>query len=176
MTAARALTDSQRLVSSWRAGVLSLPEHQIPCPGMIWIEPGPKGRPGVWRSVRKAMLVFLDDWGEAAADLGWSTEQLFGVHRAAAALRADSTGALVTVFPRRVVAMCEREITLERRGSIQTFRGLTNPADSVPIWLFGRPTPSTLGAHREQSTDAQHRPYPRPSPAHGGDRLGLRAQ
>lgn len=138
MSAALALTDSVRLVASWRTGVLSLPEDHIPCPGMIWREAGAGGREGVWFHVRKAMLVFLDEWGEQAADLGWGTEQLFGVHRLAAAVRADSTGALVTVFPRRVVAMCEREITLERRGSIQTFRGLTNPADSVPIWLFGK--------------------------------------
>ncbi|MBI1690515.1 hypothetical protein [Methylorubrum sp. DB1722] len=138
MTAALALTDSARLVASWRAGVLSLPEDHIPCPGMIWREAGANGRDGVWYHVRKAMLGFLDEWGESAADLGWGAEQLFGVHRLAAAVRSDSTGALVTVFPRRVVAMCEREITLERRGSIQTFRGLTNPADSVPIWLFGK--------------------------------------
>ncbi|MFG7486319.1 hypothetical protein [Methylorubrum rhodesianum] len=138
MTAALALTDSARLVASWRAGVLSLPDDRIPCPGMIWREAGEGGREGVWRWVRRAMIVFLDEWGEHAADLGWGAEQLFGVHRLAAAVRADSTGAMVTVFPRRVVAMCEREITLERRGSIQTFRGLTNPADSVPIWLFGK--------------------------------------
>lgn len=138
MTAALALTDSARLVASWRAGVLSLPDDRIPCPGMIWREAGEGGREGVWSWVRRAMIVFLDEWGEHAADLGWSAEHLFGVHRRAAAVRSDSTGALVTVFPRRVVAMCEREITLERRGSIQTFRGLTNPADSVPIWLFGK--------------------------------------
>lgn len=82
------------------------------------------------------MLLFVDEWGEAAADLGWSTEQLFGVHRLAAAVRADSTGALVTVFPCRVVAMCEREITLERHLSIQTFRSLTNPEESLPLWMF----------------------------------------
>ncbi|GAA0267408.1 hypothetical protein LNAOJCKE_3012 [Methylorubrum aminovorans] len=138
MSAALALTEFARLVASWRAGVLSLPEDCIPCPGMIWREAGAGGREGVWFHVRKAMLDFLDEWGEPAADLGWGTEQIFGVHRLAAAVRADSTGALVTVFPRRVVAMCEREITLERRGSIQTFRGLTNPADSVPIWQFGK--------------------------------------
>lgn len=138
MTAALALTEAQRVVASWRAGVLSLPDDRVPCPGMIWREPGQSGREAVWYHVRKAMLAFLNEWGEAAADLGWSAEQLFGVHHAAAAFRSDSTGALVTVYPRRVVAICEREITLERRGSIQTFRGLTNPADSVPIWLFGK--------------------------------------
>lgn len=140
MTAALALTDVARLVASWRAGVLSLPEHQVPCPGMIWIEPGPRGRPGVWRSVRRAMLAFLDDWGEAAAAFGWSTEELFGVHRLAGAYRTDSTGALVCLYPRRCIALCEREIHLDRIGGsvVVDRRPLTNPADSVPIWLFGK--------------------------------------
>ncbi|WHQ72548.1 hypothetical protein [Methylorubrum extorquens] len=136
MNAALALTDSAHLVASWRAGVLSLPDDQVPCPGMIWRSPGEGGREGVWRHVRKAMLVFLDEWGEHAADLGWSTEALFGVHRGAGALRSDSTGALVSLYPRRCIALCEREIHLERRGSITVDRGLTNPADSVPLWLF----------------------------------------
>ncbi|MGE7157588.1 hypothetical protein ACQKJ1_28230 [Methylorubrum rhodesianum] len=136
MSAALALSETARLVASWRTGVLSLPDDRIPCPGMIWREAGAGGREGVWYHVRKAMLGFLDEWGEPAADLGWSAEQLFGVHRLAAAVRADSTGALVTVFPRRVIAMCEREITLERRGAIQTFRGLTNPEESLPLWMF----------------------------------------
>ena len=136
MSAALALPDSARLVASWRAGVLSLPDDQVPCPGMIWTERGPSGRSGVWHSVRKAMLAFIDDWGEAAAEFGWSTEALFGVHRLAGASRADCTGALVTVYPRRCIALCEREIHLERRGSIMVDRGLINPADSVPLWLF----------------------------------------
>lgn len=140
MTAALALTDSTRLVASWRTGVLSLPDDRIPCPGMIWREAGEKGRAGVWRWVRRAMLDFLDEWGEAAADFGWSTESLFGVHHdpRVGAMRSDCTGALVTTYSRRVIAMCEREITLERRGSIQTYRGLVNPAESVPIWQISR--------------------------------------
>lgn len=138
MSAVLALTDSSRLVASWRAGVLSLPDDRIPCPGMIWREAGTGGREGVWRWVRRAMLGFLDEWGEHAARLGWSTEALFGVHHLAAAYRADSLGALVTLYPRRCVALCEREIHLERMGVIQVARGMTNLAESVPIWLFQR--------------------------------------
>ena len=140
MSAALALTDSARLVASWRAGVLSLPDDRIPCPGMIWIEPGAQGRSGVWRSVRKAMLVFLDDWGQAAAEFGWSTEDLFGVHRLAGAYRVDSTGALVCLYPRRCIALCEREIHLDRIGGsvVVDRRPASTPPDCVPIWLFGK--------------------------------------
>lgn len=135
MSAALALTDAQQLAASWRTGVLSLPDDRVPCDGLIWFEPV-TFRPGVWRHVRKAMLSFLDEWGEDAARLGWSTEALFGVHRRAGAVRADCTGALVTLYPRRCVALCEREIHLERRGSVTVDRGLANPADSVPLWAF----------------------------------------
>jgi hypothetical protein len=140
MSAALALTDATRLVASWRAGVLSLPEDQVPCPGMIWTERGPAGRSGVWRSVRKAMLAFLDDWGEAAAEFGWSTEALFGVHRTAGASRADCTGTMVTVYPRRCIALCEREIHLDRIGGsvVVDRRPASTPPDCVPIWLFGK--------------------------------------
>lgn len=138
MTAARALSASELLVASWRKGVLSLPDDRVPCPGMIWVEPGPRVRPGIWAGVRTMMLRFCEHWGEEAAALGWTTEQLFGVHRLAGALRADSTGALVTIYPRRVVTMDERTIVTERGPSRQTFRGLTNPADSIPIWDWRR--------------------------------------
>lgn len=140
MSAALALTDSARLVASWRAGVLSLPDDQVPCPGMIWRSPGEGGREGVWRHARKAMLVFLDEWGEHAADLGWSTEALFGVHRLAGASRADCTGTMVTVYPRRCIALCEREIHLDRIGGsvVVDRRPAVIPPDCVPIWLFGK--------------------------------------
>ena len=53
--------DSARLVGSWRAGMFSLPDDCIPCPGIIWREPGPSGREGIWLTVRKAMLLFVDE-------------------------------------------------------------------------------------------------------------------
>ena len=140
MSAALALTDGQRLVASWRAGVMRLPEDRIPCPGMILREPGPAGRFGVWASVRTAMLRFIDQWGEEAELLGWSTESLFGVHHLAGAYRADSTGLLVSVYPWAVVAMDERTITVGRRQTRSVFRGLTNPGESIPVWAF-RPNP-----------------------------------
>ncbi len=54
-------------------------------------------------------------------------------------MRADCTGALVTIFPRKVIALGEGMIALERNGSRQTFRGLTNPTESIPIWEFRWP-------------------------------------
>ncbi|APX84758.1 hypothetical protein BV511_08565 [Methylorubrum extorquens] len=139
MTAALALPDSACLVASWRAGVLSLPDDRVPCPGMIAAARRERPRGG-WREVRNAMRRFLDEWGEHAADLGWTTEALFGVHRGAGAMRSDSTGVLVTIYPLRCIALCEREIHLERRGSVVVDRrpAITS-SDSVPIWILGAP-------------------------------------
>ncbi|GEP00552.1 hypothetical protein [Methylobacterium haplocladii] len=136
MSAAIALSPEQQVVAAWRAGVLSLSPDRIPCPGFIWTEPGPRGRTGVWTAVHRAMLAFLDEWGEEAVRLGWDTNGLFGVHRAAGALRVDSTGALVTVYPHRVVAMTGTEIVLGRKETRSTFRGVTNPGDAIPLWEF----------------------------------------
>ena len=136
MSAALALTDAQLLVASWRAGILSLPEDRIPCPGIILREAGPHGRWGVWTAVRSMMLRFVDQWGEEAVALGWTTESLFGVHRLAGAYRADSTGVLVSVYPWRVVTMDDGTITLARGKTRSVFHGLTNPGESIPVWAF----------------------------------------
>lgn len=82
------------------------------------------------------MLRFLDNWGAQAAAAGWRDIDLFGVHRLAGAVRADATGALVTNWPYRVVALDERTITLARRDTVLVFRGFTNPGESVPLWAF----------------------------------------
>lgn len=136
MSAALALTDRQRLIASWRAGVMRLPEDRIPCPGMILREPGPRGRFGVRASVRTAMLRFIDQWGEEADLLVWSTESLFGVHHLAGTYRADSTGLLVSVYPWAIVTMHELTITVARGKTRSVFRRLTNPGESVPVWAF----------------------------------------
>lgn len=124
------------VVAEWTEGIKGLPDDRVPCPGLLWREYGPNGRDGVWTAVREMMLRFCRDWGDEAASLGWSTIDLFGVHRRAAALRIDSTGCLVSLYPMTVLALDERTITLGRRGSRLRGKRLTNPSESVPIWAF----------------------------------------
>lgn len=135
MSTALALPVESHRVAEWRAGVEALPVYDLPAPGLVWREAGPGGRES-WPAVRLAMLRFLDDWGAAAEAAGWRDIDLFGVHRAAGALRADSTGALVRNWPYRVVALDDRTITVARRETRLVFRGLTNPGDAVPVWAF----------------------------------------
>ncbi len=130
--------DIETLVAAWRAGVDQLDPARPPAPGIINVEPGPGGRYGVWAGVHEMMGRFVDERGAEAAALGWSTLALFGVHRSAGSMRADATGALITLYPRKVIAITETEIQLRRHGVVQTYRGLTNPAASVPVWDFGK--------------------------------------
>lgn len=134
-----ASSDHEALVASWRAGVAGLDPARSPAPGIINVEPGVGGRAGVWGFVHEMMARFVEERGAEAAALGWSTLALFGVHRTAGSMRADATGALITLYPRKVVAMTASEIQLRRHGVVQTYRGLVNPADSVPVWEFRFP-------------------------------------
>ncbi len=137
MSAALALTDGQLLVASWRRGVLSLPDDRIPCPGMIMREPGPHGRWGVWGPCGTMMLRFVDQWGEEAEALGWSTESRCSacitvpVHSGPIA-RASSCLFILG----RSCSLTELTITVARRETRLVFRGLTNPVESVPVWAF----------------------------------------
>lgn len=126
-------------VAEWRAGVASIDPRHFRVPGVLasWAY---QGEPP-WIAVHAAMGAFLDEWGQTAAALGWSAESLFGVHVRAGAVRADSTGALVTLYPKRVLELDARTIVLGRGTTRSTFRGLTNPAEAVPVWTFGRAAP-----------------------------------
>lgn len=116
-------------VAIWRQEIEAIADDKIPCPGMSWRN---------WPKVRAGMLLFLEDWGEAAIAAGWTELSLFGVHRLAGALRPDSTGALVTVTPYYVEALAPGEIHFAN-GLVD--RGLTNPRESVSLWTFVRERP-----------------------------------
>lgn len=128
MTALRARSRSptQALVDTWYAEIEAIDEWGIPCPGAVL---------HYWPKVRAYMLTFLDTWGEAAVDLGWTDIRLFGVHRVVAMYRVDSCGALVLVHPYVVEAMDAHHIHFTN-GLVH--RGMTNPADSIPLWEFVR--------------------------------------
>lgn len=103
--------DPERIVAAWRAGVLKLSPEKPPCPGMIWAG---------WPGVHAGMLAFLDKHGVLVVQLGFGTRALFGVHRLAAALRVDSSGALVKVTWSPVATM---EPGVIRFANSLVFRG-----------------------------------------------------
>jgi hypothetical protein len=126
----------EAIIEGWRAGIAGLDPTRPPAPGIINVEPGPQGRRDIWSGVHEMMRRFIEERGAEAVALGWSTLSLFGVHRMAGTMRQDATGALITLYPRKVIEMTSTEIKLRRNGVVQTYRGLVNPADSVPAWEF----------------------------------------
>ena len=128
MSAARALapSPSAALVDTWRAEIETLDPWVKPCQGAVLRH---------WPRARQAMLDFLDTWGETAVDLGWTETRLFGVHRLAAMDRVDSCGGVAFCFPTVVEAMDDRRIHFTN-GLVHS--GMTNPAESIPLWEFVR--------------------------------------
>ena len=107
----------------WRAGLARLSPHRDPCPGF---------RLGQWHSVLQAALRFVDEHGQAALQLGWSTLDLWGVHPVVGAVRGDCTGALI----------CGRGITEVLYDRLRfghlTFTRHPCPGERVPVWDFDR--------------------------------------
>ena len=111
MSAAVAMpTDAERIVDHWRAGVLSVPPHDPPCPGMT---------SAGWPGVHAGMIEFLDTWG---------------VDRDPSPRRCDprdSNGALVNVT-HMPFSSIEPGIVRFPNGLVN--RGMTNPVKSIPLW------------------------------------------
>jgi hypothetical protein len=62
--------DPAASLSTWSAGVARLAE----------LSPPPQWPPGRWKQLAADAAAFLAAWGKAAAELGWRTHELFGVH------------------------------------------------------------------------------------------------
>jgi hypothetical protein len=58
--------------------------------------------------------VFLDQWGYVAERLGWTAEELFGLHPDAPMARYDRMGLIWLLKGERVIALTAREARLSR--------------------------------------------------------------
>ena len=109
----------------WREAILGLSPDHDPCPGF---------RPGAWARVWANALDFIDRHGAAAHSLGWTAEELFGVHPVVGVIRVDHCGALMLSNAGRILAV---ETNLIRYANGLTFRRAGVASLSVPIWRFG---------------------------------------
>jgi hypothetical protein len=84
-----------------------------------------------WQQAVEDARTFLTTWGEQAAKLGWTSEDLFGVHQPPARpsstyrrlSRYDATGLVWLLDGRRVVALTEDTATIATpNGGRLTFR------------------------------------------------------
>ena len=73
-------------VASWHDQIERLSEHDSPCRYLL--------TPAMWAAIRANALAFIDQHGAEAYRLGWTAEQLFGVHPEHGFLRVEYAGAL----------------------------------------------------------------------------------
>lgn len=116
---------SALIPSEWMQGVARL--RSMPTPDSI-----PRGR---WQQVVFDATRLLSEWGQQAAALGWSTFDLFGVHRTRPVARYDAMGLVMVLDGSRVAALTDADATIRTRGgAIQTYCRPFNGPDQVAIW------------------------------------------
>lgn len=113
------------LAREWCAGLLTLSQFKLPCPGY---------RDEEWARVYREAMAFLDGFGAQAEALGWTTKDLFAVHPTHGVIRPDACGALVLGVGGPVRLVTAREI---RFGHL-THRWKPGQTLGVPIWEVGK--------------------------------------
>jgi hypothetical protein len=78
-----------------------------------------------WLQAREDAGAFLETWGEQAAALGWTAEDLFGLHPTVPMARHDAMGLVWLLRGRPVVAMTESTATIKSPtgGLVTYYRG-----------------------------------------------------
>ncbi len=90
---------------------------------------------------------FLAEHADRAAELGWTTERLFGVHPDVGAVMADACGALMYSTTKPVLAVERDQINFGNTNSHRT----SGKAPSVPVWEFKEPKRAMRGSCNEAS-------------------------
>ena len=111
---------------AWHDVLLALSPDREPCPGF---------RPNAWARVHANPLAFIDGHGAEAHRLGWTAEELFGVHPKVGAVRVDCCGALMLSNAGQVVSI---EAETIRSANGLTYRRSSLPRAIAPVWCFPR--------------------------------------
>jgi hypothetical protein len=85
-----------------------------------------------WARVHANALAFI---GAEAHRLGWTAEELFGVHPKVGAVRVDCCGALMLSNAGQVVSI---EAETIRSANGLTYRRSSLPRAIAPVWCFPR--------------------------------------
>jgi hypothetical protein len=72
--------------------------------------------PDRWRAARHDARRFLETWGDQAAALGWTADDLFGLHPEAPMRRCDAIGLVWLLQGRPVLVLTEDAATIGASG------------------------------------------------------------
>jgi hypothetical protein len=88
-----------------------------------------------WSQFVRDARRFLAEWGAEAARLGWSAEDIFGVHPLAPEARYDVMGIVPLIRGSEVVAITERRATIRTPGGghMTYYRHRPN-SGAVAVW------------------------------------------
>lgn len=101
-TPTRLGADEPEQLRHWRAGLQTLDPDRPP-----------NGYPSeLWHQMHRDGIAFLSTWGAQAAALGWSTLDLFGVHRFAPAANYSAVGLVPLLRGSTVVALTADEASI----------------------------------------------------------------
>ena len=106
---------------AWREAFARISPTTPPCPGLNLKK---------WSEMHTVALRFLSEHADRAGELGWTTEELFGVDDKVGAVRVDACGALMVSGGRPVVAVEKDRI----RFGITSYYHAKGKVPSVPVW------------------------------------------
>jgi hypothetical protein len=89
-----------------------------------------------WQQALRDAETFVLTWGEQAQTLGWTVQELFGLHSVPARpapnfrrlSRYDSTGLIWLLQGRPIIGLTETEAAIQSAGSVVMYRKLRKPA------------------------------------------------
>jgi hypothetical protein len=88
-----------------------------------------------WRCTIRDAELFLSTWGRQAVDLGWTTLDVFGVHRLAPVARYSCMGLLPLIQGGRVIAITAESARIEQpSGARLTYTRRPPEAGCVAVW------------------------------------------
>jgi hypothetical protein len=88
-----------------------------------------------WRGIVRDAELFLSVWGKPAADLGWTTLDLFGAHRKAPTANFSCMGLLLVIRGGRVVVLTTEAAKIEQQsGARLTYTRRPPDAECVAVW------------------------------------------
>jgi len=96
----------------------------------------PRGFPAKdWHALHRDGTEFLRTWGRKAVALGWSTLDVFGVHRIAPSANYAAMGLVLLLRGAHVVALTADSAMIQNStGSRLTFRRQAPHDAAVPVW------------------------------------------